>query len=136
MNEIPSLSTKELKQFGLILGLFIILVFGFFIPWLWGFASLPNYYFIALGITTSIFALLFPSKVIYIYNPYMRFALALGQVINSIILGILFFVFFAFTSLLLKILRIDLLNGKYKNTENTYRIYSDIPSKSHFERPF
>ena len=66
----------------------------------------------------------------------MRFALIIGQIINSIILGILFFVFFAFISLIFKILRVDLLNGKYKNTENTYRIHSDIPSKSHFERPF
>lgn len=136
MNNIPKLSTKELKQFGLILGLFIISIFGFFIPWLWGFTNVPNYYLLALGVTTSIFSLFFPSKVVYIYKPYMKFALVLGQIINSIILGILFFVFFAFISLIFKILRVDLLNGKYKNTENTYRIYSDIPSKSHFERPF
>ena len=136
MNEIPQLTVKELKQFGLILGLFIILVFGFFIPWLWSFESLPNYYFIGLGITSSIFALIFPSKVIYIYKPYMRFAMILGQIINSIILGILFFVFFTLISLLIKILKIDLLNGKYKKTGNTYRIESDIPSSKHFERPF
>lgn len=136
MNDIPQLSTKELKQFGLILGLFIILIFGFFIPWLWSFASVPNYYFIVLGVTTSFFSLIFPSKVLYIYKPYMKFALILGQIINSIILGILFFVFFAFISLIFKILRIDLLNNKYKNAKNSYRIDSDIPSKSHFERPF
>tara|TARA_B100000575_G_C22689461_1_gene418253 strand:- start:75 stop:485 length:411 start_codon:yes stop_codon:yes gene_type:complete len=136
MSEIKQLTVKELKQFGLLLGFFVMLIFGFFIPWLWSFENIPNYYFVALGISISLFALILPSKVEYIYRPYMKFALIMGQIINTIILGVLFFVLFTIISLVIRIFRIDLLNNKYKNSEITYRINSDIPKNSHFERPF
>lgn len=136
MSEIQQLTIKELKQFGLLLGFFVMLIFGLFIPWLWSFENIPNYYFIVLGISISLFALIFPSKVEYIYRPYMKFALIMGHIINTIILGVLFFAFFTLISMVIKIFRIDLLNNKYKNSKISYRINSEIPKNSHFERPF
>ena len=73
MNEIPEL-TKELKQFGCILGILIAVVFGVVIPWLWSALTFPNVYIIGIGLGVTIFSLVFPSQVIYLYKPYMRLA--------------------------------------------------------------
>ena len=91
MNEIPELTKKELKQFGCILGILIAVVFGVVIPWLWSALTFPNVYIIGIGLGVTIFSLVFPSQVIYLYKPYMRLALFIGKIINSIILGIIYY---------------------------------------------
>ena len=91
MNEIPELTKKELKQFGCILGILIAVVFGLVIPWLWSALTFPNVYIIGIGLGVTIFSLVFPNQVIYLYKPYMRLALFIGKIINSIILGIIYF---------------------------------------------
>ena len=39
-------------------------------------------------------------------------------------------------SLVLRLLKIDLLHAKYENSKNTYRIQSTEDDSSHFEKPF
>ena len=136
MQDIPKLNSKELMQFGIILGLLVALIFGILIPWLWGWAYFPNYLVVFTGGLISIFSVLFPSKVEIIYKPYMRLALVIGSIINFIVLGTVFFLLISFMSVFLRLLKIDLFNGKYKNKAKTYRIESDTPKKNHFERPF
>ena len=136
MNEIPELTKKELKQFGCILGILIAVVFGVVIPWLWSALTFPNVYIIGIGVGVTIFSLVFPSQVIYLYKPYMRLALFIGKIINSIILGIIYYLLIFPMSLVLRLLKIDLLHAKYENSKNTYRIQSTDDDSSHFEKPF
>jgi|TARA_B100001971_G_C18135728_1_gene507486 large-conductance mechanosensitive channel len=136
MQQEKNLTKKELKQFGIILGILVSIMFGIFIPWIWDLNIMPNYYVIGSGIIIIAFSLILPSKVIYIYKPYMKFALFIGNIINFIILGIVFFIVITFVSLLIKLLRIDILNDRYQQSKNTYRINSIKPKKNHFERPF
>ena len=106
------------------------------IPWLWSALTFPNVYIIGIGLGVTIFSLVFPSQVIYLYKPYMRLALFIGKIINSIILGIIYYLLIFPMSLVLRLLKIDLLHAKYENSKNTYRIQSTDDESSHFEKPF
>ena len=66
----------------------------------------------------------------------MRLALFIGKIINSIILGIIYYLLIFPMSLVLRLLKIDLLHAKYENSKNTYRIKSTDDDSSHFEKPF
>ena len=56
--EIPELDPKGLRQFGLILGGILAVVFGLLLPWKWEWNALPNWYWIGGGAVIAAWALL------------------------------------------------------------------------------
>jgi hypothetical protein len=135
-HDIPELDTKGLRQFGLILGGILCVLFGFLLPWLWNWDSLPNWVFIGIGIATIIWALLAPDSMRLLYYGWMRIALLIGNTINSIILAIVFFVVITPMGLVMRMLGKDPLRRKIDEQAISYRVASKARPKNHMERPF
>lgn len=94
---------------------------------------------------TSILALLFlffafvrPGFLKYIYISWMKLAFILGWINTRLILCILFFIVFAPMGFILRMLRIDLLDRKFKENEASYWKKKETVGfdKSNYERQF
>jgi len=135
-HDIPELDTRGLRQFGLILGGILCVLFGFLLPWLWNWDSQPNWVFIGIGIATIIWALLAPDSMKLLYYGWMRIALLIGNTINSIILAVVFFVVITPMGLVMRMLGKDPLRRKIDEQAISYRVASKARPKNHMERPF
>lgn len=135
-NDIPKLDTKGLQQFGLILGGILIVGLGLLLPWMWNWHNLPNYIWVGLGLVIIIWALVAPDLLRNLYVNWMRVAMIIGHVVNSVILAAVFFIVITPMALIMNILGKDPMSRKLDKNIQSYRINSKIPNKNHFERPF
>lgn len=134
-SEIPQLSDKELQKFGFLLAGLLILVFGMLLPYLrdW---ELPNYYCIAIGVLIATWALVRPASMRGFYNTWMRIAMVIGNIVNSAILAIVYFLVITPMAMVMRLIGKDPMNRNWNKTAQSYRKNSAIPPKKHFERPF
>ena len=110
--EIPKLDKKGLREFGLITGGFIALLFGLLLPLLWG-HQLPLIPWI-IAIVLVILSLLIPQSLAPIYQGWMRVSQVLAWVNNRLILGIIFFIIVTPMALIMKIIKRDPLKRKFE----------------------
>ena len=110
------------KSFGIVFSVFfaLLVLYYFFnygqLKYIFIILSIIFFY---LGITKS--KLLKPLNIIW-----FKFGILLGKIISPIIMGVIFFVVITPISLIMKILKKDILNLKYKN-DNTYWIKKEGP---------
>ena len=80
---------KQLRTFGLLFASMLVLVFGFTLPYLFGY-NRPGWllYLAAALIILSITA---PKLLVIIKTPWMKIALILGKINGFIILGLVFY---------------------------------------------
>ena len=135
-HEIPELDIKGLRQFGLMLGAIIVVVLGFLLPWIWGWENLPNLLWIATGAGVIAWALIAPESMRGLYNGWMRVAMVIGNIINSIILAIVFFIVITPMGIVMRILGKDPMCRKLDSNVVSYRVISKVPPREHVERPF
>lgn len=135
-HDIPELDTKGLRQFGLILGGMLCILFGFLLPWMWSWQSLPNWVFIGIGFVIIIWALLAPDSIRTLYNSWMRVALLIGNTVNMVILAIVFYLVIMPMGLVMRMLGKDPLRLKLDHQVKSYRVKCKVSPKSHMERPF
>jgi hypothetical protein len=141
MNKLPTsrsetLSTTDLRKFGLIMASGIVLIFGLFLPWL---ADRPiNIYgwpwrisagLLLLGLVVPIFL-----KPVYIV--WMRVGLVLGYINTRIILGLIYLIVFTPVALLLKVLKKDPMSRVLDKELKSYRIKSAQPKLENLNRPY
>jgi len=112
---------KQLREFGIVFGLFFPLCFGLLIPLYRGHEILI-WPFI-LGTTFFIIGLCKPYILFFPYKYWMKLGLILGWVNSRIILGLVFFFVVLPISIITKILGNDFLKTKKKNT-NSYLEYN------------
>ena len=132
--EIPTLDKKGLREFGLLTGGIIALLFGLILPLLWG-HSLPLIPWIIAGVLGSL-ALLIPQSLAPIYQGWMRVAQVLAWVNSRIILGIIFFIIVTPMGLIMKIMKRDPLQRKFEFRLESYRVSSQIKNKLSMEKPY
>jgi len=125
---------KELRQFGLLIGIFIILFFGFLIPWIWG-AAFQTWPWIAATVFIGS-SVLFPIILKPIYILWMKFSILLGWVNTRILLAIVFYVIVMPTGMLMRLFGKDPLNRKLDHRVPSYYIKSKQPSIENLEKPF
>ena len=125
---------KELRQFGMLLGTFIPLLFGLILPWLWnhGFPVLP---WILGGIFWSL-AIAFPPSLQPVYRVWMKIAEILAWVNSRIILGIIFFAIVTPMGFIMSLLQRDPMARKCDRQVETYRISSQKRSRESMENPY
>ncbi|MGB5772986.1 MAG: SxtJ family membrane protein [Crocosphaera sp.] len=133
-HEIPKLDKKGLKEFGLVTGVLIALLFGLILPLLWG-HNLPLIPWIIAGVLGSL-ALFIPQSLAPIYQGWMRVAQVLAWINSRIILGIIFLLIVTPMALIMKIIKRDPMNRKLEFRLETYRISSQIKSKLSMEKPY
>jgi hypothetical protein len=135
MHDIPELDKKGLREFGLVTGAIIAVLFGLFFPWLLGF-QWPLWPWILAGILAA-WALIAPLSLNPVYHGWMRFGLVLGWFSSRIVLSILFYLIFTPVGLFMRTLRgYDPLKRKPDQQADSYRIMSSSRPKKHMERPF
>ena len=113
-----TLSKRQLKDFGLLVGLGFPIVIGWIIP-LFGGHSFRTWT-LWVGCPLLILGLLAPNTLFYPYKVWMKIGLALGWINSRIILGIIFLFVLEPISLFMKLMGYDPLRIKMGNRE-TYK---------------
>ncbi|MBT8099844.1 MAG: sxtJ [Gammaproteobacteria bacterium] len=131
---IPELDRKGLREFGLVTGGMLVLIFGLLLPWLFD-ASFPVWPWVVLGVLAAI-ALAIPEALRPVYYWWMRLALLLSKITTPIILGIVFFLVLTPMGLIMRLFGNDPMRRAQRDDTETYRIASSKTDKERLEKPF
>ena len=135
MKEIEhSVSKKELREFGLIFGGILVLLFGLLLPWLID-QPFPIWPWWLLSVSASL-AIIYPLSLKPFYKLWMAFGSVMGWINTRLILGIVFYLVFLPFGLALKLLGKDPLSRKINNKVESYRVINDQNIKSNMEDPY
>ncbi len=107
------LQKKQLREFGLLIGIGFPLIIGLFIPYLIGHNL--RLWTIFIGIPFLIFGIFKPYKLYFLYKKWIALGNLLGWFNSKIILGIIFFTILVPISILMKIFGYDPLKRKKLN---------------------
>ena len=129
------MSGPELRQFGLLFGAILVLLFGLLLPFLLGY-SFPLWPWVVTLIFAAL-ALLAPTALTPFYRGWMRFGLIAAFINTRIIMFVLYYALFVPTGLVMKVFGRDALartaGGK---ATDSYRVASAVRPNDHFERPY
>ena len=141
------LSSAEMRKFGLVTGLIIVVLFGFLLPWIfkgdgwvpWPFSGellKPTWPWI-VAIVLWVPALLYPPSLRPIYKVWIKIGDGIGYVNSRIILFIFFYLILAPFGAVLRLFGFDPMRRKLDDSSSTYRVESKIPtSPESMERPY
>ena len=131
---IEKLDAAGYRNFGLITGLIVCILFGLLIPWLFSLAY-PYWPWIVAGVMAAL-ALIIPVALQPIYIVWMKFGSVMGWVNTRIILGLLFYVMFLPVGLVMRLFGKDPMRRKLDKAATSYRVISENESKDNVERPY
>jgi hypothetical protein len=134
MNDHKKLTTKELREFGLLTGGIIGGLFGLILPLIQG-HSLPIIPWIIAIILVGL-AIILPNSLDPFYQVWMKIGFALGWLNSRIILSIVFFIMLTPMALIMKLLKRDTMARKFDFQVETYRISSKIYPSTGMEKPY
>lgn len=132
-NQNLNLTPAELRKFGLVTAIFLIIFFDGLIPWIWDITP-PAWPLIAAAVL-SFFALVRPLWLNPFYRVWMRFANVLGWINTRIILSLIFFLVVLPTGLIMRLSR-DPMRRKWDKSVTSYRIESKQPKTENLKRPY
>ena len=113
-----SISNKQLRQFGFLIGFGFPIIIGWLIPVITG--HLFRSWSLWVGCSALILGILKPSLLFYPYKGWMKLGFALGWVNSRIILGLVYLIILQPIAIVMKIFGYDPLKVK-KNNEKSYR---------------
>lgn len=128
------LSTRELREFGLIMAAALSLVFGLLLPWLFGF-PMPRWPWIAAAVFVAL-ALLVPRSLQPLYWAWMRIGAAIGWVNTRIILALVFYVMLFPMGVMMRLLAKDPMARSLDSKAPSYRVRSEKTPLNRLEKPF
>jgi len=128
------MTPKELRQFGIVFGAIIALLFGAALPWF--FNHTWPWWPWALGAVLIAWALVYPAGLKPVYRAWMAFGHAAGWVNSRLILGVAFLAVILPTAIVMRISRHDPMARTLNKERPSYRVVSTNRPKNHFERPF
>ena len=130
-----AMSDPELRQFGLLFGAILVLLFGLLLPFFIGY-SFPLWPWV-VAVLNTVLALFAPTALTPFYRGWMRFGLIAGFINTRIIMFVLYFALVVPTGLVMKLFGRDALarttGGK---NSDSYRVASTVRPNDHFERPY
>jgi hypothetical protein len=132
-HNIPELDRTGLREFGLVTGGIVAVLFGLFFPWLLehSFPLWPWAIFAVLGF----WALVAPLSLRPVYRGWMRFGLLLSRVTTPIVMGLVFYVVITPFALILKLMGKDAMRRKI-DTRDTYRVTRENVRENSLEHPY
>ncbi len=133
-DEIKKLDKKGLRDFGLLIGALMPLLFGLAVPLLRR-HSIPWWPW-AIGAVLIVLALVAPKSLNPIYHGWMWFGLTLNKIETPIVLGIVFYLIVWPMGAIKKIFGEDAMRRKLNPKMDTYRVPSKERTKVSMERPF
>jgi hypothetical protein len=131
---LSAISKRDLRNFGLIMGMMIAVVFGAVLPWIWGgqYRAWPWWgggVFVAL-------ALVWPATLKWAYVAWMKIGGVLGRINTALILGLAYLAIFIPLGLLLRLFGKDTLRKRWREDVPTYRRIKPPRAVTHMERQF
>lgn len=133
-HEIPELDRKGLREFGIVTGSIIAVLFGLALPWLFN-LGYPIWPWVLGGILI-VWGLIAPQSLRPVYKVWMRFGLLLNRVTTPLILGLVFFVMITPLSILMRTFGRDTMARKLDKSLESYRVASVKPPLKNLEKPF
>jgi hypothetical protein len=128
-------TTRDLRKFGLVVGgIFCVLGLWFFIrhkPFYW--------YVLAPGVPLMLLGAILPRSLKWVYIVWMTLAIALGTVVSTILLTVLFFVVVTPIGLAARLAGKDFLGQKLQPGASSYWILRDatkLKEKHEHEQQF
>jgi len=134
MEQIKELDNKGLREFGLIGGAIVAILFGLILP-VFRHHSLPVLPWI-IGVFFWIWAIVAPKTLNFVYQIWMRIGLALGWIQTRLILGMVFYVIICPMALIKRLLNRDSMTRSFEPNLSSYALTSKIKTKESMERPF
>ncbi|NLD46645.1 MAG: sxtJ [Clostridiaceae bacterium] len=134
MEHEKAIDKKELRKFGLLMGLLIVSIFGVIIP-LVKHHPIPLIPWI-IGIAFWIWALAAPSTMKGFYGLWMKFGNVLGFINTRIILVLVFYLIVTPLGTVKRLFGYNPLRLGFDKKSNTYRIEAQEQNKDRMEVPF
>lgn len=131
---LETLSKSQLRKFGFTLAIVFVGLFGCILPAL-GHKAFPQWPFI-LGGVLSACALIIPTRLKYIYVPWMKVGHVLGWINTRIILSIIYFVLITPLGFVMRLCGYNPMARQYDLSLKSYRTPSLQKPASHMEKPF
>ncbi|MAZ46812.1 MAG: hypothetical protein CMM98_04475 [Rickettsiales bacterium] len=111
-------STKKCKNFGYTFSVIFFLIFLYNLLFLRSF----SYYFLALSIFLCILSYVKPNLLKFLSDIWEKFGLFLGKLFSPVILTLIYLITIVPVNLVVRILRIDLINKEVSNKVTSYWI--------------
>jgi hypothetical protein len=131
---IPVLDRKGLREFGLLTGGIVAVLFGLFFPWIlerpW-----PRWPWVLFGVLGGM-ALIAPLALKPVYTVWMQLGLLLNKVTTPLILGIVFFLVISPIGLVRRMRRHDAMARTFDSHAPSYRVPSQPRPSESLKRPF
>lgn len=127
---------KGLREFGLVTGGLVALLFGVVFPWLLE-REWPVWPWIVFALVGGA-GLLIPASLKRVYYWWMRFALLLSKITTPIIMGLVYYLVVTPMGLVMTLFGHDAMNRRYDSEKESYRVASNQTgdAKKRLERPF
>ena len=131
---IPELDRKGLREFGLVTGGIVAVLFGLFFPWLLD-RPIPMWPWVIFGVL-AVMGLAVPMALGPVYRTWMKFGLLMSKVMTPLIMGIVFFLTVTPMALLMRLLGKDYMARRLDRNAASYRIPSASTPPKRLEKPF
>ena len=112
------------------------MIFGLLLPWMWEWDQLPNLQWVGTGALVVVWAMVAPDSMAGLYYGWMRVALVIGKVINSVILAIVFFIVITPMGFVMRMMGKDPMRRMLDENLKSYRVISKVAARNHVERPY
>ena len=132
-HNIPELDRKGLREFGLVTGAIVAVLFGLFFPWLLE-RSFPLWPWAVFGVLGA-WALLAPLSLRPVYRAWMRLGLLLSKITTPIVMGLVFYAVITPFALVFKLARKDAMQRKI-DERDSYRVASEKIRENSLEHPY
>ena len=134
MHEIADLDRKGLRDFALVTGGIVAVLFGLFFPWVLE-SRIPVWPWLIAGVLVG-WGLAAPMSLQPVYRLWMKLGLLLSRITTPIILGIVFYLLILPMGLVMRIFGRDPMARRLDGSVKTYRVTSHKSRREDMERPF
>jgi len=130
---IPELDRKGLREFGLVTGAIIGVLFGLFFPWLFE-RPIPRWPWVIFGVL-AVLGLVAPMVLNPVYKIWMRFGLMMSKIMTPLIMSIVFFIVITPVGLFRRLFAKDPLARTFEDIDS-YRVPSKKAPTENLEKPY
>ncbi len=130
---IPELDRKGLREFGLVTGAIVGVLFGLFFPWILE-RPIPRWPWVIFGVL-GVMGLVVPMALNPVYKIWMRFGLMMSKIMTPLIMSIVFFIVITPVGLFRRMFAKDPLARTFEDTDS-YRVPSEKAPAENLEKPY
>lgn len=133
LNQKPP-TRKELRDFGLLFGTMIALLFGLLLPWLFEHPR-PVWPWIVLGVFV-VWALAAPTTLRLVFRVWMAFGMFMSRITTPLLMGLVFFLAVTPMGVIRRLVAPDPMDRAWQPDADSYRKKSEALPADRLERPF